>query len=143
MINMWIISKVLSPDKKVLDELHKLFLLPFTNHFLPGVGHYLLPHVNQKQIDEWIELKENDKLKGVFEKDRNELDERYKKYYENWDDNSSMQNVLAMAMCEYMFNNGQPDRRFVDIRWSFDINAHIVSMMKAILDLHKNTEIID
>ena len=52
-----------STNLLILDELHKIFLLPFSNHFLPGVGHYFLPHDNQKQIDEWVELKENDKLK--------------------------------------------------------------------------------
>ncbi len=143
MINMWIISKVLSPDKKVLDELHKIFLLPFTNHYLLDAGHYLLPHVNQKQIDEWMNQHKTAELKNIFEKDKSELDERYKKYYQDWDDNSSMQNILAITMCEYMFNNGQPDRHFVDIRWSFDINAHIISMIKAILDLRKNYEITD
>ena len=38
MLNMWAISKVLSPDKEILDELHKI---------------YLLPHINEKQIKQW------------------------------------------------------------------------------------------
>lgn len=60
-MNLWIISKILSPDKKALDELHKI---------------YLLPHVNQNQIDEWLEQKETENLKNVLKQDECELHER-------------------------------------------------------------------
>lgn len=129
MMNMWIISKILSPDRKVLDELHKI---------------YLLPHVNQSEINEWLEQKKAENLKNVLKQDEKELNERYAKYYADWDDKSGgNQSILAMTILEYMFNNGQPDRRFVDARLTFEVNAHILGMMKFIIDFRKGYEIID
>ena len=129
MMNMWIISKILSPDRKVLDELHKI---------------YLLPHVNQNQINKWLEQKEAENLKNVLKQDEGELNERYAKYYADWDDKSGgNQSILAMTMLEHMFNNGQPDKRFVDARLTFEVNAHILGMMKFIIDFRKGYEIID
>lgn len=129
MINLWIISKILSPDKKILDELHKI---------------YLLPHVNQNQIDQWFEQKETENLKNVLKHDESELHERYKKYYADWDEKSGgNQSILATTMLEYMFNKGQPDERFIRADLMFEVNTHILGMMKFIIDFRKGYEIID
>jgi len=128
-MNMWIISKILSSDRKVLDELHKI---------------YLLPHVNQNQINKWLKQKETENLKNVLKQDESELNERYAKYYADWDDKSGgNQSILVMTMLEHLFNNGQPDKRFVDARLTFEVNAHILGMMKIIIDFRKGHEIID
>ena len=126
MINMWIISKALSPDKKVLDELHKI---------------YLLPHVNQDQINQWLKNKENENLKNVLKHDERELNERYAKYYSEWDGSGNL--ILAMTMLEYMFNKGQSDKRFVNADLSVRVNSHVMRMMLTILDSRKDHDIVD
>ena len=121
MINLWIISKVLSPDKKVLDELHDIYLFSYENMAQTKHGKKEFPKRAEK-----------------------ELHERYKKYYEVWDDNSGgNQMVLAMTMVEYMLNKGQPDKRFVNILLTSEINTHVLSVMKAVLDFRKDFEIVD
>ncbi len=147
-INLWIISKVLSTDKKALDELHKTYLSPHSDcSFLPHLNEEevcygsFVPHVNQEEIGQWIKQKENQKLQEVFRQDKQELDDRYKIYYEEWDDNSSMQNVPALTMLEFMFNKGQPDRRLVNFLLSTVININIYTTTKAILDVRKGYEI--
>ncbi|MEK7463444.1 MAG: hypothetical protein AAB621_03745 [Patescibacteria group bacterium] len=128
MINLWIISKILSPDKKILDELHKI---------------YLLPHVNENQIKQWLEKKETENLKSVLKQDENELRERYTKYYADWNDKSSEQFILATTMLENMLNKGQPDRRFVRIDLQALVIQHIYGMMKFIMDFRKDYKIVD
>lgn len=126
MLNMWAISKVLSPDKEILDELHKI---------------YLLPHINEKQIKQWLEQDKTENLKNVLKQDESELNQRYAKYYANWDDKSGgNQSVLAITILEYMFNGGKPDRRFVDARLIFEVNGHIFDIMKFIIDFRKKAE---
>jgi hypothetical protein len=129
MMNLWIISKILSPDKKVLDELHKI---------------YLLPHVNQNQINKWLEQKETEKLKNILKQDERDLHERYAKYYADWDDKSgSNQTILATTMLEYLLNKGQPDRRFIRIDLQFLITNHVFGMMKFIMDFRNKYEVVD
>ena len=148
-INLWIISKVLGTDKKALDELHQIYLSPHSNcsflaHLDDGACYgSFVPHTNQEEIGQWIKLKDTGKLKEVFRQDNQELNERYRKYFKEWDDNSSMQNVLALTMLEYMLNKGQPDKSLLDFRLSIIINLHISLTMKAILDVRGDYEIID
>ena len=148
-INLWIISKVLGTDKKALDELHQIYLSPHSNcsflaHLDDGACYgSFVPHTNQEEIGQWIKLKDTGKLKEVFRQDNQELNERYRKYFKEWDDNSSMQNVLALTMLEYMLNNGQPDKSLLDFRLSIIINLHISLTMKAILDVRRDYEISD
>lgn len=120
MMNMWIISKVLSPDKKILDELHKLYLFK----------HADMAQTEQGKID----------FPKVAEK---ELHERYKKYYAEWDDSGGKSEILALTMLEYMLNKGQPDKRLINIDLSFRVNTHVLGMMKAILDFRSGFEIVD
>ncbi len=120
MINMWIISKILSPDKKVLDEFHKAYL--FT--------HADMAQTEQKKID----------FPKIAEK---ELHERYARYYSEWDDSGSKSGILALTMLEYMFNKGQPDKRLINIDLFFRVNTHVFGMMKAMLDFRNGFEIVD
>jgi len=120
MINMWIISKVLSPDKKVLDEFHKIYLFAHADMAQTEQGKINFPKVAEK-----------------------ELHERYTKYYSEWDDSGSKSEILALTMLEYMFNKGQPDKRLINIDLSFRVNTHVLGMMKAMLDFRSGFEIID
>lgn len=129
MMNLWIISKILSPDKKILDELHKI---------------YFLPHLNENQIKQWLKEKKTENLQSVLKQDERELNERYVKYYAEWDDKSGgNQSILVMTMLEHMFNNGKLNRSFVNARLTFEVNAHILGMMKFIIDFRKKYAIID
>lgn len=126
MMNMWIISKILSPDRKVLDELHKI---------------YPLPHTNENEIKQWLEQEKTENLINVLRQDEKELNERYAKYYVDWNDKGSEQFILAMTMLEYMLNKGQPDKRFVHIDLQFFVIQHIYGMMKFIMDFRRKYEI--
>ncbi|MEK7597282.1 MAG: hypothetical protein AAB441_01400 [Patescibacteria group bacterium] len=118
-INLWIISKVLSPDKKVLGELHKIYLFSQEKTANMEYGKANFPKEAEK-----------------------ELHERYEKYYDAWDNNSGgNQSVLAMTMLEYMLNKGQPDKRFTNFLLISEINSHMLGMMKAVLDFRKDFEI--
>ena len=129
MINLWVISKTLGSEKKILDELHKI---------------YLLPHSNENQIKQWLEQQDTEKLRDVLKNDENDLRERYTKYYADWNDrNGGKQHVLAMSMLEYMFNKGKSHRRFVRIDLTFEMINHILGMMKFIIDFRKKYEIAD
>src|SRR3989344_3326759 len=76
MINLWIIAKVLVADKKVLDELHKIYLFSHSQMANTVYGKDAFPKEAEKA-----------------------LHERYQKYYEAWDDTfGGNQSVLAIAM---------------------------------------------
>lgn len=128
-MNLWIISKILSPDKKILDELHKI---------------YLLPHVNQTQINELLEQKKTENLRNVLKQDDNDLREQYQKYYAAWDDKSgSNQAILATTILEHLLNEGQPDRRLIRIDLQFLISTHVFGMMKSIINFRNDYEVVD
>jgi len=122
MIDMWIISKALSPDAKILDELHKI---------------YLFGHSNMATTEE---------AKKEFPKAaEKELYERYKKYYESWNDKNSEQWVLALNMLEYMLNT--QDNKILNIALQYSVITHIYAFMKIILssmlNFKKEFEITD
>lgn len=120
MINMWIISKVLGLDKKVLDELHKIYLFKHADMAQTEQGKINFPKVAEK-----------------------ELHERYAKYYSEWGDSGSKSEILALTMLEYMFNKGHPDKRLINIDLFFRVNTHVLGMMKAILSSRNSFEIVD
>ena len=129
MINLWVISKVLNHERKILDELHKI---------------YLLPHSNEVQVQEWLEQHNTEKLRNVLRQDESDLCERYTKYYADWNDkNCGEQYGLAMSMLEYMFNKGKPHERFVGIDLTFEILHHILGMMEFIINFRKKYEVVD
>jgi hypothetical protein len=119
-INLWIISKVLSPDIKALDVLHKIFFS----------GHRNFAESEQEK-QEMVRFAQD------------ELSKRYKTYYDNWDDKSGIQPLLTLEMLQYMLNKGQPNRKLSNAMLSFPINTHIFLMMKAVLDFRKGFEIKD
>lgn len=121
MMNLWIISKTLSPDTKVLDELHKIYLF----------GHSSMAET------EWVKVE----LPKQAEK---ELHERYKKYYEAWNDKAGGgQFILALTILEYLLNYGKPDKRLLNIMLSRRVIMHILATMKVVLESRKGFEIID
>jgi len=119
MVNLWIIAKVLSADKKVLDELHKIYLFSHSQMADTTYGKDAFPKEAEKA-----------------------LHERYQKYYDAWDDASGgNQSVLALTMIEYMLNKGQPDGHFVNILLTNEINSHVLGMMGAVADFRKEFEV--
>lgn len=120
MINLWIIAKVLSADKKVLDELHKIYLFSHSQMANTVYGKDAFPKEAEKA-----------------------LHERYQKYYDAWDDTSGgNQSILAMTMIEYMLNKGQPDKRFINALLAHEITSHTFGMMEAVVDFRKEFEVI-
>ncbi len=118
-MNLWIISKALTADKKILDELHKIYIF----------GHANLAETGEDKID--------------FPKQaEKELNETYQKYYETWDDNSGgNQSILALTILEQLLNNGKPDKKLVNIMLFSLINMHVLTTLKAVLDFRNNFEI--
>lgn len=127
-INLWIISKILSLDKNILDELHKI---------------YLLPHNNQEQINQWLANKNAEELKNILKQDEHDLLKRYKQYYENWNENSGDQSALTLVMIENMLNEGKPDKRFVRADLNAEVNVHILNALAAIMELREKFIVTD
>lgn len=121
MINLWIISKVLGPDQKTLDELHKIYLFSHSK------------------------MAETEHGKDTFPKEAEKiLHERYKKYYDAWDDKSGgNQSVLAITMLQYVLNKGQPDKRLVNILLTNEITSHVLGMMVAVTDFRDEFEVVE
>lgn len=119
MINLWIIAKVLGPDHKTLDELHKIYLSSHSNMANTEYGKSSFP-------------REAEKI----------LHERYKKYYAAWDDKSGgNQSVLVITMLEYMLNKGQPDERLMNAMLTFEITTHVLGMMRAVIEFRDEFEV--
>lgn len=120
-IHFWIVSKVLSPDKKVLNELHKIHL-------------YNRSLFSQAETD--IEVKK------FVRQEEEKLNKRYKEYYKHFDTKAEF--VLALAMLENMINPKGPEKKkLTDTRLMFYISYHVFEMMKVILNLRKTIEITD
>ena len=119
MINLWIISKVLGPDQKTLDELHKIYLFSHSK------------------------MAETEYGKDVFPKEAERiLHERYQKYYNAWDDKSGgNQSVLALTMLEYMLNRGQLDKRLMNALLAFEMTSHVLGMMRAVVEFRDEFEV--
>jgi len=114
-LNMWIISKALAPDKKALDALHKI---------------YVLGHRNMAES-------ENEK-KEMARFAQEELNKRYGAYYDKWNDKSGDQTLLAVEILQYMLNQGQPNRKIFNVALTFPVNRHIIGMMKSVLEFRKD-----
>ena len=119
-INLWIISKVLARDQKVLDVLHRIFIS----------GHRNLAESEQEKTTMARLAQEN-------------LNNRFKDYYDNWRDGSENQTLLSICMLEYMINKGRPDQRLTNALLTAALNAHILFMMKSVLDFRKGFKISD
>lgn len=121
MISMWVISKVLSPDKKVLDELHKAYLFAHADMAQTERGKINFPKVAEK-----------------------ELHERYAKYYDEWDDSGKKSFILGSTMLEYMFGKDLSDkRRLFNADLIARVSSHVLRMMMAILDFRKKYDVVD
>src|SRR3989338_3205734 len=118
MANLWIISKVLSSDKKAIDKLHEIFILGHRN--IPG----------------------SEEEKGEMSRSaQDDLNGRYKIYDAAWRDGAGDQTLLAIAMLEQMLNRGQPDRRLINFLLTFSLNTHVLVMMQSVSEFRKDFEI--
>ena len=120
-VNLWIISKTLRNDNKALDALHKI---------------YINGHANFAVTE--------DKKTAFRREAQKELHERYKKYYDAWDDKAGgIQSGLAITMLEYILNEGKPDSRLINAELSFLLITNVLSIMKAVLSFRKGYEVTD
>lgn len=118
-MNLWIISKALSADKDVLNELHKIYIY----------GHENLAKTEEEKV--------------AFPKQaEHDLNEVYAKYYNAWDDNSGgNQSILSLTILEQLLNKGNPNKQLLDARLTFFVNTHVLTMLKAVLDFRNGFEI--
>ena len=117
-INLWIISKVFSPDEKVLDVLHKIYLFGYAN----------LGETNEEKEEFFITAQK-------------ELQERYKEYYEIWDKESERNEIpisLASAMLQRMFNKKELESTGLGI----SVIGYVFSTLAEVLEFRKEFEII-
>jgi len=120
-INFWIVSKALSPDKKMLDELHKIYL--HWRSFL-------------------IKTEADSEIKEFIKKEEEKLNKRYKEYYKHFDAKAEF--VLALAMLENMINpKGLEKKKLTDIRLMFYISSYVFETIKTVLDLRRAIRITD
>jgi|GEM_PF-3553302 len=118
-MNLWIVSKALAHDKRVLDEMHKMFIF---------------------RIADSYEIK--DRRNEVAEKVEERIQQAYKKYYDAWDDDSDgNQAILSGVILEQLLNEGKPDKKFLNMRLSFPVNLHVLETMKSVLDYRNQFEI--
>lgn len=121
--NLWMISKALSfeSEKTILQGLHDIYI---------------------KFLVDTSEIKKEDV--EDFSKDINDdMNKTYKKYYDAWDDTSGgNQTILAVEILEQIFNDGKPDRKFINIKLTYPINIYILTGIEAILDFRLGFEII-
>ena len=120
MADLWIISKVLSPDKKAIDKLHEIFVL----------GHRNI-------------LGSEEEKREMVRSAPDDLNRRYKIYDDAWRDGAGDQTLLAIAMLEQMLNRGQPDHRLINILLTFSLNTHVLVMMQSVSEFRKDFEISD
>ncbi len=72
-----------------------------------------------------------------------ELNKRYKTYYENWNDKSGDQTLLVVEMLQHMLNHGQPNRKLFNVMLTSPVNRHIMGMMKAALEFRKDFKLTE
>lgn len=116
---LWMVSKGLGRDKRVLDLLHDGHLPGFYN--LRGTK------------------EENEKLATAAQ---SELYERYGKYYKAWDDDMKAQGGLALSfeMAQFFFPRRKP---VLDAFLQASIQGHVGAFMVSALEFRKKYEIAD
>lgn len=119
-VNLWIISRTLSSDKKVIDKLHEFFIW----------GHRNIVSTEQEKND-------------MVQFARKDLNDRYKVYDKKWKDHPGDHTSLAVKMLVRMLNLNKSDRRQFNALLTSFINNHILHMMKSVLEFRKDFEIVD
>ncbi|OGK41577.1 hypothetical protein A3A74_08140 [Candidatus Roizmanbacteria bacterium RIFCSPLOWO2_01_FULL_35_13] len=120
-MNLWIISKALGEDRKALEELHRIYIF----------GHENFAETEDQKIAFPIEAKK-------------ELHERYKKYYDAWDDKAGgNQWILALTMLECILNEGNPSKKLINAELNFLLLTDVLLTMKAVLDFRAGYEVAD
>jgi hypothetical protein len=115
-INNWIISNVLSSNRKVLDYLNKFYL-----EFYFNLG------------------KTDEEKQEVFEFIKNTMAERYEQYFK-YSDSASKLPLLGSFMLQNMLGKEEP---ILDASLQFSVVAYITSTMEAVANFLKNYEIIE
>jgi len=121
-MNLWIMSKALSLEKKVLGAFENICAIRFFE-------------LNETSNDdtEIVKIKQNIQC------------ERFDSYNEAWGDNYLEGNDiwLAKTMIEYLLNKGKPDPRLNNFHLVTLISLHVKLMWKNVLELKKEFEISD
>ena len=117
--HLWMVSKTLGPDKRVLDLLHDGYLC----------GYYL-PDATREENTARISAAQS------------EVWARYEKYYKAWDEDVESKSGMALAfeMSQFFFPKRKP---VVNAFLYFSIQTHGATFMASVLDLRKQHEIVD
>jgi hypothetical protein len=116
-LNLWIISKTLSSEKSVLEELHHFYAFSMEKDS------------ERKTPETKLEIMDN-------------LIETYKKYYNAWsDETGGSQIILSTEILQQLFNNGEPNKKFLNAFATFPVNHYVLSTMQEVLDLRNNFKI--
>ena len=117
-INLWIISKVLSKEQKALDELHRIYIFGYSNLGQTNKGKKMLAETAER-----------------------ELKERYKCYNDTWSDNpKGGQFILALEMLEHMFDKRKSS---LNVMLSYKLQTHIITAIKSLTDFLNGLERVD
>jgi hypothetical protein len=110
-LNLWIISKALSSEKDVLENLHHFYAFAMEKDS------------ERKKPKQQAEIMGN-------------LIEIYKKYYNSWNDESGgVQMSLSIEILQQLFNNGGPDRKFLNAFAAYPVNHYVLTTIQTTLDL--------
>src|SRR6266498_4035303 len=113
---LWMVSKALGPDKRVLDLLHDGYLS----------GYYRSGATNEESV-----ARASAAQSGLLA--------RYEKYYKAWDDDMKSKGGLALAfeMSQFFFPKRKP---VLDAFFQFSIQAHVGAFMISTLEFRKKYE---
>lgn len=109
---LWIAIKALEYDNpKVIQTIHSVFL----------------EKIEAMQMDSNIIIQSTNRM--------------FKKYNEAWDDNRGDQITLSFFVLSEIFNNGEPDKRFLDPLLPMKVTIFIYSTMDSVLHMRKAMKI--
>ena len=118
-VYLWMVSKALGPDKRVLDLLHDGYL---SGYYLPdATREENTARVSAAQSEVWT---------------------RYEKYYKAWDDDMKSNGgmVLAFEMSQFFFPKRNP---VLNAFLHFSIQTRVTAFMASVPDLRKQYQIRD
>lgn len=117
-LHFWIVSKALSPDKEILDELHNIYINGYEN------------------------LAESTDDKDTFKKfAERELQIRYKQYYDAWHNDSGEQIQLSTTILNNLLNDGKKEK-LLDFSLLTKVNTRVLLTLTYALEFRSKFEII-
>jgi hypothetical protein len=116
---LWMVSKALGPDKRVLDLLHDGYLS----------GYYRSGATKEESVTRATAA-------------QSELFARYEKYYKTWDDGMKSESTLLLAfeMSQFFFPKRKP---VLDAFLHASIQARVGAFMVSALEFRKKYTIVD